>query len=376
MDLALADHVEVADREGRREEQRDVNQQHLVPAHVVADHHGREHEHRQHHHQRVVEVGREVKERLRLDALWEGGGEQRREELPAGLDGPLGPAVLLRLEGVHLDRDFRGGDDVGNEHEPPAAKLRAVAQVQVLGQRVVLPATRVVDGDPAPDASGAVEVEEPAPTMASAVLEHEVAIEENRLDLGEQRVVLIDVTPPGLNHGHARVREVGHQAREKIGQRQEVGVEDGHELTARDLQARFERPGLVPGPIRPVKILDVHALRRPTPDGELGDAPRFVGRVVQHLDFQEIGRILDAAHGVDEPVGHVHLVVERELDGHDWQWREGRARHGLLVLVPHVEVHEVIAVPPVNCQNDQDKKVGGEGQCFDRRHTVLVLGKS
>ena len=143
--LALADHVEVGHRHRRREEQRHVDEQHLVPAHVVADDHRREHQHREHDHQQVVEVGGEVEERLDLDLERQIRAQDRRQQLAAGLDRALGPAVLLRLEGVHLDRHFGRRDEVGQEDELPAAQLRAVAQVEILGQRVVLPAARVVD---------------------------------------------------------------------------------------------------------------------------------------------------------------------------------------------------------------------------------------
>ena len=105
--LALAHHVEVGHRRRGREEQRHVDEQHLVPAHVVADDHRRRHQHRQHAHQRVVEVGRQVEERLGLDARAAGSTRRiARQQLAAGLDGALGPAVLLRLEGVHLDRQL------------------------------------------------------------------------------------------------------------------------------------------------------------------------------------------------------------------------------------------------------------------------------
>ena len=145
-ELALADHVEVAHRERRREEQRHVDEQHLGPAHVVAHDHGREHEQREQHHQQVGEVGGEVEERLDLDRQRQVRLQDARQELAAGLDRALGPAVLLGLEGVHLDRHLRRRDEVRQEHEPPAAQLRAVGEVEVLGQRVVLPAAGVVDG--------------------------------------------------------------------------------------------------------------------------------------------------------------------------------------------------------------------------------------
>ncbi len=67
MHFALTDHVEVAERERRREEQRDVDEQHLVPAHVVANHHGRKNQDRENAHQDVVEVRGEMEKRFRLD---------------------------------------------------------------------------------------------------------------------------------------------------------------------------------------------------------------------------------------------------------------------------------------------------------------------
>ena len=45
------------------------------------------------------------------------------------------------------------------------------------------------------------------------------------------------------------IGEVRHQPRQEVGGRDEVGVEDRDELAARDLQARFERAGLVAGAI-------------------------------------------------------------------------------------------------------------------------------
>ena len=108
--------------------------------------------------------------------------------------------MLLRLERVHLDRHFRRRDQIRQEDEPPAAQLRAIAEVEILGQRVVLPAARIGNRVATPDAGRAVEVEEEPGAVAAAVLEHEVTVEQDRLDLGEQRVVLIDVAPARLHH--------------------------------------------------------------------------------------------------------------------------------------------------------------------------------
>ena len=52
-----------------------------------------------------------------------------------------------------------------------------------------------------------------------------------------------------------------------------------------------------------------------TADGALGDAARLVGRIVQHLNLEQLARVVDARDRLDQPVRHVHLVVERQLDG-------------------------------------------------------------
>ena len=53
--------------------------------------------------------------------------------------------MLLRFERVHLDRQFRRRHVVGQEDELPAAQLRAIAEIEIFGQRVVLPAAGIHD---------------------------------------------------------------------------------------------------------------------------------------------------------------------------------------------------------------------------------------
>ena len=44
-------------------------------------------------------------------------------------------------------------------------------------------------------------------------------------------------------------------------------------------------------------------------------ALRFVGRVVEHLDFEQLARVIELRDGFDQPLDHVALVVNRELHG-------------------------------------------------------------
>ena len=64
-------------------------------------------------------------------------------------------------------------------------------------------------------------------------------------------------------------------------------------------------------------VLDVDALGGESADGDLGDAARLVGRVVEHLNLEPVARIIEAADRVDQPIGDIHLVVDRQLNSDD-----------------------------------------------------------
>ena len=78
-------------------------------------------------------------------------------------------------------------------------------------------------------------------------------------------------------------------------------------------QPGLQRAGLVAGAVGAVEVMDVHPLRPVLRHGAGDDLAGLVRRVVEHLDLQPAGRIIEPADGVDQPLGHVHLVVEWQL---------------------------------------------------------------
>ena len=154
-----------------------------------------------------------MEERLRPDPQRQPGGQDLRQQLPGGLERSLSPAALLRLEGVHRDRKLGRGCDLGHEHETPPPELGAVGEVEILGQRVPLPASGVVDRRPPPDSRRAVEVEKATRDVTPAVLRYEVPIQENGLDVGQERVVTVQMVPAGLDEAGPLVAE---QIRERL----------------------------------------------------------------------------------------------------------------------------------------------------------------
>ena len=69
------------------------------------------------------------------------------------------------------------------------------------------------------------------------MLDHEMAVEQDRFHFGERGVVAIQVGPARLHHGDFRIGEIRQRAAQKIRRRKEIGVEDGDEFARRGLQA-------------------------------------------------------------------------------------------------------------------------------------------
>ena len=178
------------------------------------------------------------------------------EDFFASLDEAFGPAGLLGFEGGHLDGELGGALDVLEVFELPAYELGAVAEVGVFGEGVVLPAAGGGDGLAAPHAGGAVEVEEDAGAAAAAVLEDEMAVEEDGFDLGEEAVVAVEVGPAGLDHADFGLGEVVDDLHDPLAGRDEVGVEDGDELAFGDFEAFVEGSGFVAVAVGAVEVND------------------------------------------------------------------------------------------------------------------------
>ncbi len=74
-----------------------------------------------------------------------------------------------------------------------------------------------------------------------------------------------------------------------------------------------------------------------------GERMRVVGGIVQHLDLQQLARVLHLAGLFEQPLHHVALVIERKLDGHARELGPAFGRSGrhvatvLQILPDHLE---------------------------------------
>ena len=163
---------------------------------------------------------------------------------------------MLHLEAVGLDRQLRGALDRRGVDELPALKLSAITQIGIFGERVVLPAARVRDHRLAQDAGRAVEVEKQPAAEARDVLQHEVAVEQDGLDFGQDVIVPVQIGPARLHHADLGIGEMVHGTLKKIDRRHEIGVENRDDFAGSGLQTIFQGAGLVSMAVRPVDVLD------------------------------------------------------------------------------------------------------------------------
>ena len=286
----------------------------------------------------IGKVGGQVGGGLHFDEEGHVGPPDGGQDFFAHLDGTLGPAVLLALEAVHIDRQFGRGFHVIEENEAPALELGAVAEVHVLGEGVMLPAARIGDAGFAPDAAGAVESEEASRAIARGLLEFEVAVEEHRLNAGEHVEGAVEVAPTGLNQADAFVGEIvdGFLQQVRIGDK--IGIEDEQVLALGSLGAVFQRAGLVAGAVAAVDVLGVEAASPQARDAAAADFHGLVGGIIQQLDLDLVQRVIQRGDRIEQAIDDVHFVEDGELDGDQRQL--GEMAEGMRVLAGVFEVEE------------------------------------
>ena len=220
-------------------------------------------------------VAGQVERRLGLHRQRRGRPPDRREVPERAFEAAPRPAMLLASIGVDAHRQLAGHDESAEIRRPPSPQQRAIRDVEVFGQRVVAPAAGIDDRLAPPDPGRAVEVEPVAAGGAGLLLDGEVAVDGECLEAGQQRIVAIDVTPPSLDEGEARVGGDDRDGRcQEVRRRDEVGVEDRDQRPARRRQALGEGARLEPGPPIASDVADVDAEALPVGD----TAPRRARR--------------------------------------------------------------------------------------------------
>ena len=186
-----------------------------------------------------------------------------------------------------------------------------------------------------------------------------MAVEQDGFDLGQHAVVAVEVRPARLHHADSGLGKVVDDLHEPVGRGHKVGVEDGDELALGHLEAGVERAGLEAVTIGAVDVDDGMAQRGVAVDDGGGNLAGFVGRVVEHLDFELFARIFHGADRLNQAVDDELLVEDGQLHGDLRQLVKMARRIGVVVLaVLEVEIAHRVAVDAVDRQHNHDREVG------------------
>ena len=99
--------------------------------------------------------------------------------------------MLLRLEAIHVHRQLGRSHDVRKIDKFPAYELGAIAEIEILAQRVILPASALLDTRTSPESGRSIEIEKTAAAAASGLLQQKVSVQKDRLHAREQRITAI-----------------------------------------------------------------------------------------------------------------------------------------------------------------------------------------
>ena len=217
---------------------------------------------------------------------------------------------MAQLGQQHLGQLGRR-DHVHPVDELPAPQLSAIGQIEILGDRVVLPAASVGDGFAAPHATSAREVEEEPSPEARSVLDQVVTVEHQRLDAGEQRRVTVEVGPACLHHPDLGIPEVAHQGAGEVGARHEIGVENRHQIALDRLEPVVQGASLVADSVGTMDVLGVEATVPQLVDLHPSQGLGLVDGIIEDLDMEAVFGVVHQGHRLEQPHDHGGLVENR-----------------------------------------------------------------
>src|SRR5579864_2147634 len=169
---------------------------------------------------------------LRFDREWEFAPPNSRQQFLASLNRTFGPAMLLGFKTIHVDGQFSRRHHVGQKNKFPSGHLRAVTEIEVFTQSIVLPAAGFLNTGFPPQPGGSVKIEKTSAPAAGCLLKQQVTVQKHRLHPGKHGIPAVEMAPSRLDHANLRVGEKLDGLLEKFWRSDEIRVENTHELAA------------------------------------------------------------------------------------------------------------------------------------------------
>ena len=94
------------------------------------------------------------------------------------------------------------------------------------------------------------------------------------------------------------------------------------------------------------------------PDESARHGDGFIRRIVKHLDFQLLARIVQPAHRLQQAINHKLLIENGKLHRDPRQFREflGRLSSAVLLILV-IEIYQRVAMNSIRREQNQHKKI-------------------
>jgi hypothetical protein len=221
----------------------------------------------------------------------------------------------------------------------------------------MLPATRFLDTRAAPKPGCAIEIKKAPASAARRLLEQKMAVQKHGLHPRQQRVASIQMAPPALNHADLRIGEKMDRPLKQIWRRDEIGIENANKLTGSRLEPDCERTGLEAGSVDTMNQLNIETALPQFFRAGSGHLAGIVGGIVQHLNLEQISRIIELADRTQKALYHVNFIKNRKLNRHFWQLPKLAGRNRGPFAVFQEEINDEIPVNAVGRQADEHGEV-------------------
>ena len=274
----------------------------------------------------------EVEESLQPHSQFGSRLKQSAEQLAGRLNRSFCPSKLLRANRIDVDRQLRWSRHLPVVHEGPPRELRSVAQVEVLGQCIAFPSTRLLDAISSPDACRAVEIDEAVAPVSRELFDDEMRVEAESLESSQKRRAFVQIRPSGLNHTHSGTPEMRQEHLQKLAGRHEVGIENCDQIAGSRSEPVVEGAGLESRPVAPLNVDYVDPPFSPECDAISNQHAGIITRIVEDLDLEQSARVRQLRAGVEQSLYDVPLIVDRQLNGDLGKHR--RVPRGYAVWIP------------------------------------------
>ena len=143
-----------------------------------------------------------------------------------------------------------------------------------------------------------------------------MAVQKHRLHPRQQGVGPVEMSPARLDHSDLRIGEEVNRVLQKIRRRNEVGVQNADEIALGRGQTSLQRARLETDSINAMNQLHIQPARLQFVDTTRGQLARVIGGIIQHLDLEQLARVIDFADRFQQTLDHVDLVKDRQLHRH------------------------------------------------------------